>query len=153
MDELFRNTLEELNNNTRFSELHDYAQHRNFSRYEHCLFVAYLSYYLSKKLRLDNPEEIIRGGLLHDYYFYGHDDNPQKHGRTHAAVALENALEDIPDLGEKEMEIIYSHMFPLNITRYPKSKEAAIVMIADKICAVCEAFHYNLPHSRGYQKM
>ena len=45
---------------------------------------------------------------------------------------------------ENVENIIESHMFPLTITKIPKSKEAFIVSLADKICAVKENLNFNV---------
>ena len=42
------------------------------------------------------------------------------------------------DLNDKEMAIIRSHMWPLTLFHPPQSKEAVVVMMADKYCAVRE---------------
>lgn len=48
------------------------------------------------------------------------------------------------DINENVENIIESHMFPLTITKIPKSKEAFIVSLADKICAVKENLNFNV---------
>ncbi len=53
---------------------------------------------------------------------------------------MQNARRDFR-LSRKEQQIIYRHMFPLNITRFPNSKEAAVVCLADKICATVETIN------------
>ncbi|MBO4323332.1 MAG: HD family phosphohydrolase, partial [Clostridia bacterium] len=74
-----------------------------------------------------------------DYFLYDWHKLPKFsfHGYTHAKKAMENASKDY-DLNEKEKNIIYSHMFPLNLFHFPKCKEAWIVLWQDKICAIKE---------------
>ena len=50
---------------------------------------------------------------------------------------MENARRDF-HITSKEAEIIYCHMFPLNLTRVPKSREARLVCMADKMVAGSE---------------
>ena len=67
------------------------------------------------------------------------------HGYTHAKRARANARRDF-NINELEAGIIYSHMFPLNLTHIPASREARIVCMADKLCAGIETLsimHYN----------
>lgn len=122
--------------------LKNYIQHSNFSRLEHCLAVAYVSFIIAKKANINvNYHDLIRGALLHDFYFYDwhkKDESPRLHGYVHAKIAMINAIRKVKDLNDKEKNIIYSHMWPLNLTHLPLSKEAAIVCIADKYCASYE---------------
>ena len=116
----------------------DYIQHGDTTTYTHSLCVTYISVALAiKKKKKVDMRSLIRGALLHDYFLYDwHEKNEfhRLHGYTHAKRSMENAIRDF-DLNEKEAGIIYSHMFPLNLTHLPKSKEARIVCLADKICA------------------
>ena len=84
---------------------------------------------------------LIRGALLHDYFLYdwhikrkGH----HFHGFTHPATALRNAEKEY-NLGDIERNIISRHMFPLTIVP-PMCREAWLVCLADKYCAVKETF-------------
>ena len=54
--------------------------------------------------------------------------------------ALANAQESY-DLTDLEKDIIYSHMWPLNITHIPHYRESVIVGIADKYTASRERLH------------
>lgn len=90
--------------------------------------------------------------MLHDMYLYDwHDGDPSRktHGFDHPEIACNNAVENF-DISEKEQDIIRSHMWPLNITKIPKSKEALIINIADKYCALVETIrlnkHFGLRH-------
>lgn len=140
----FEKIVLDLEKESSIIELKNYIQHHNFSRLEHCLGVAYTSYCFAKKYHLNiNYKELIRGCMLHDYYFYdwhNKEESPRLHGYAHSTIALTNAELEIPNLTEKEKNMIYSHMWPLNITKIPKSKEAIILCIADKYCATKEVF-------------
>ena len=85
-----------------------------------------------------DERELVRGALLHDYYLYDwHEPHGKLHGFSHPAVALNNAKRDF-DLSSKEQNIIASHMWPLTISKFPKSREAVLVGIADKLCSAKE---------------
>ena len=121
-----------------------YVQHGQTTTLEHAAAVAYLSLALVRKLGIRcNERALVRGALLHDYFLYDwHENNKYHnlHGYTHAKRSLENATADFK-LNRIEREIIYCHMFPLNITRPPKSREARLVCMADKICASYETLN------------
>lgn len=123
-----------------------FMQHRKVNCYDHSLSVAYVSVWLSNRLKLKNDfRSMIRGALLHDYFLYDWhtaDKTHKLHGFIHAQIALKNAKRDFT-INKIEADIIAKHMFPLNI-RLPKYKESVIVNIADKICAVCEICSINL---------
>jgi len=119
----------------------NYIQHGVISCYEHSLAVTYVSVWLVRNIwRGADMKSVVRAALLHDYFLYDwHDDAAWHclHGYHHARKAMQNARRDF-HISRKEQQIIYRHMFPLNITRLPYFKEAAIVCLADKICALTE---------------
>jgi len=134
---------EKLKQDPRVLLMKQYRQHAVSNTYDHVCHVAKMSHKIEKGLLLRNIDEksMLRGAMLHDYYQYAFRDHPisvWKHGTTHAGKALENA-ESAFLLTDKERNIIYSHMWPLNLTHLPRSREAWIVSVADKICAVQEA--------------
>ena len=49
-----------------------------------------------------------------------------------------DALKEKLGVDEDTAKVIHSHMWPLNLTRLPASKEAWIVCIADKCCSLHE---------------
>ena len=122
----------------KFLKEREFIQHGDTSTYTHSLCVTYISISLAlKKNKPVDMRSLVRGALLHDYFLYDwHEKNEfhRLHGYTHAKRAMENASKDFP-LNKKEAGIIFSHMFPLNLTRFPNSREARIVCLADKICA------------------
>lgn len=104
----------------------------------HCLHVSYISYRLCRFLNL-RAAEAARGGLLHDMFLYDQRAavNRKGHLSGHPAIALENASQRF-DLSGTEQDAIYNHMWPITPRNFPQSKEAAIVCLVDKICAVAE---------------
>lgn len=124
-----------------FQREKDFIQHGTTSTYAHSLCVAYMSVWLAvRKRKKVDMRSVVRGALLHDYFLYDwHEKNEYHnlHGYTHAKKAMENARRDFK-INAKEAEIIYCHMFPLNISRVPHSSEARLVCIADKMVAGSE---------------
>ncbi len=119
----------------------NYIQHGVINCFEHSLAVTYVSVWLVRNIwRKADMKSVVRAALLHDYFLYDwHDDAAWHclHGYHHARKAMQNARRDF-HISRKEQQIIYRHMFPLNITRIPYFKEAALVCLADKICALTE---------------
>ena len=121
-------------------------QHGDMSTYQHCERVTVYSYLLAKKIPFQVDEKsLIRGAFLHDYYLYDwheKDASHKWHGFHHADKALENAKRDFR-LNNLEKGIIYCHMWPLNIRRFPMTREAFIVCMVDKYCSIYEVFYRN----------
>ena len=139
---LFDEIFAEICENGKYFSLKNFVAHGNMSVYDHSLKVAKASYgYAVKNGVKCDIKSLTRGALLHDYYLYDWHKLPKFsfHGYTHAKTALTNAEKDY-DLNEKEKNIIYSHMFPLNLFHFPKCKEAWIVLWQDKLCALKETF-------------
>ncbi len=122
-----------------FKKLKKFIQHGNVSTYTHSIRVAKRSFDLARRFKLKvNEKELLKGALLHDYFLYDwHVHGDKLHGYHHPHIALKNAGRDF-GLTKKEKNIIKSHMWPLTLTHIPKSKEAVLVCIADKICSVEE---------------
>ncbi|MDO4614991.1 MAG: HD domain-containing protein [Lachnospiraceae bacterium] len=134
-------SLRKLTRDPRIRRMKQYQQHTISNTFDHVCHVARMSRKIQKKLRLSLSEaELLRGAMLHDYYLYNFRENPigpYAHGTSHAQIAAENADRDF-HLTEKEKQIILSHMWPLNLTRIPRCREAWVVTAADKICAFQE---------------
>lgn len=118
-----------------FLKLKDFFHH-NSSIYHHVHDVAYLSYRISKFLKLDY-RSTARGALLHDFFLYDwrhHDvpDLPREkfHGIEHPKIAVANAKKHFT-INEIEEDIIRKHMWPLTLVP-PKYKESYVVSFADK---------------------
>jgi len=125
--------------------------HHHGSVFEHSLDVAYLSYRMASRLRLD-VVSTIRGALLHDFYLYKFKKRENKnllmegyrHSRNHPRIARENALKHF-ELNKKEQDIIANHMFPVGL---PRSFEAWITTFADKSLALFEYSARALSYGR-----
>ena len=127
--------------NPQVMSLKQYRQHRNTSTYDHCMRVAKLCFYLNRRLPLGADEKtLIAGAMLHDFYLYDwHRPGEMRrlHGFRHPRIASRNAYA-VFCLGERERGIIETHMWPLTLTKIPRSREAWLVCFADKCCAVLE---------------
>ena len=78
--------------------------------------------------------------MLHDYHLYTRKEagvNAIGHAFGHPKRARENA-ERVFELNGKEKNIIESHMWPLTLFTFPRSREAFLVTLADKYCALRE---------------
>lgn len=139
--EEFLKILQQLEENPDIQRLRQYSQHRGNNTFQHCHNVAVYSFYLAEKWNWDvNLERLAMGAMLHDYYLYGTKEaalKPYRHGITHPKTALKNAREHF-ELDAKTENIIRSHMWPLSFSKFPRSKEAVLINIADKYCAFQE---------------
>lgn len=140
----FNSILKDLKEHPTVLRMKEYKQHGNSSTYDHCMRVARASYRLDKLLHTKcDKHALLRGALLHDLFLYDwHDPDSHKglHGYRHAESALKNAIRHF-NIGEKEQDIIYSHMWPLNLTHIPKRREAWVVCMADKYVSLKETLH------------
>jgi len=130
----------------------DNIKHHNTTRLNHSLKVSYYSYKIAKSLRLDY-EDVARGGLLHDFYINEIrncdkvKDKILLFSTRHPNEALINASNNF-ELSEKEINIIKSHMFPVDY-RIPKYAESWIVSLVDKVLSFGEfskRFGYKLSY-------
>ena len=120
-----------------------FSQHKGNTTYQHSRNVAVHSFHLAEKIGLKVDEvSLARGAMLHDYYLYNTKDmkvSDYRHGISHPKIALENARREFV-LNKKEENIIRSHMWPLTFLHPPLCREAFLVTISDKYCAVREMF-------------
>ena len=127
-----------------YEQLKGFMAHGRITLYSHSVDVARLSLKLAGNKEIDD-EDLVKGALLHDFYLYDwHDariDVPlfQMHGFTHPFTAYSEASKRFK-LDEKAKNIIESHMWPLTLFTIPKSKEAWLVCLADKLVAARETF-------------
>lgn len=138
----FREIIKDIAKNPNVLALKERVQHKNRSRYYHCLCVAYNTYCICKKLKLDYISA-TRGAMLHDFYYYDWrdknvEDQKKFHAFRHPRIALNNAT-DIFDLNNIEKDIILKHMWPLTL-KFPAYRESYIVTLVDKYCATRELF-------------
>lgn len=125
-----------------------YIQHGKTTVYIHSRNVAYLSYIIARfcerkfKLRI-NYDFLVVGAMFHDFFLYDWHElegRPRLHGFNHPKIASENAQKYF-DITEEEQEIIETHMWPLTITKFPRTLEAKIVCLADKLCSTRETIY------------
>ena len=117
-------------------EMQKFIQHGSVTTYEHCMRVTRIAFWLNIHLRANADEaSLVKGAFLHDFYLYDwHNcrNITHWHGFKHPRIARYNA-ETVFALSDKEKDIIQSHMWPLTPTDIPRSREAALVCMADKM--------------------
>lgn len=141
-DSKFAKTMEELKNNYKVQQMQKFKHHRVTTTFNHCCNVSECSYRIARRLHLKIDEEsLARGAMLHDFYLYNFkeqlDVKGYEHGTKHPIWALANASQYF-NLNAVEADIIISHMWPLTFTHIPHCKEAILVCVADKVCAIKE---------------
>ncbi|MCR5417885.1 MAG: HD domain-containing protein [Lachnospiraceae bacterium] len=156
--EQFWNTFTELREDPMVRSLQKYPNHRVSNLYDHSSRVALCAYDLSHRFRWDvDGEALAKGAMLHDFYMYRAWGNRgikyKDHLLGHPMVALENAREHF-ELTGKEENIITSHMWPLTPWQVPRSKEAFLVQLADKVCAFGEGvLRQTVVKQERYERM
>lgn len=153
----FFNIIDDIIKNETVQKMKEYRQHCDTSCYEHCLHVAYYSYYLAKKLGLDYIST-ARAAMIHDLFLYDWRKKyrdvqlPGLHAFVHPKIALKNAL-SIFDLNPIEQDIIAKHMWPVTLP-LPRYTETYIVTLMDKYSALKESYFYfssNLKSKKIYK--
>lgn len=122
-----------------------YFQHGTTTVYRHSRNVAYLCIFIAKKLENKfhisfNYNNLLSGAFLHDLFLYDwheKDSSHRLHGYKHPMIASKNAKE-MCNVNDEVISIIRTHMWPLTITKVPKTKEAILVCLVDKYVATKE---------------
>lgn len=139
-DEEYLFIINNIMKNEEFKKI-DKIKHHNTTRLDHSMKVSYYSYKIAKSLKLDY-REVARGGLLHDFYIDEISeckkikDKIKLFSIKHPKDAVSNASTYF-ELSEKEIDIIQSHMFPVDY-KIPKYAESWIVSLVDKILSIGE---------------
>lgn len=134
-DDEFYNIIDPIKKVEEYQKLKQ-IKHHGITRYEHSLRVAYYSYIVTKKLKLDY-KEATQAALLHDFFIDEVENkNPITKLRQHPDYAVSNASKII-NLSDKQVDIIKTHMFPITFTP-PKYLESWIVDFADDVASIHE---------------
>ena len=119
-DEEFFDIIKDIISNDTVKQMKNYRQHCDTSCYKHCMQVAYFTYVVCKKLKLDYVSA-TRAAMLHDLFLYDwhekhrDDEFTGLHAFAHPKIALRNANK-IFLLNDKEKDIILKHMWPVTIS-------------------------------------
>lgn len=139
--------VEHILQNEEFLSLAGYVHHQWTNRLMHSINVSYLSWIIAKKLRCD-ARAAARAGLLHDfcpYDFKVKTPTGERQAFYHPKFAAQNSLETFA-ISAREKNAILTHMFPLG--PLPRNREAWIITLTDKICAVLEVCHISVALAR-----
>ncbi len=85
-------------------------------------------------------ENLLIACIFHDYYLYSWrlDKSKRKHhGKEHPLIAGKNAKRDF-NIPDKAVEMIKTHMWPINLLHPPKGKEARLLCSVDTNVAIVE---------------
>lgn len=134
----YNDIVKDILENREFKKIENY-RHHGINRLEHSKRVSFYSYKICKKFNLDYISA-ARGGLLHDFFLNSYKNkNRNKLLTNHPKYALYNAKKHFK-LNSKEIDIIKSHMFPVNIKIIPKSLESYVVTFVDKLACIYERY-------------
>ena len=128
-------------------ELSKYIQHGSTTVFKHSRDVAFNAYKFASAFHNRfhasfDLESLVNACYMHDMFMYDWHEksgNHKLHGYTHPKVAAQNA-ERYCYASDKETEMIKTHMWPLTITKIPKSREAWVLSLCDKATTIAEVF-------------
>ena len=83
--------------------------HHGTNKYDHCKRVSYISFLLAKILKA-NKREVVRAGLLHDFFFGERTEKEENSYLKHPKTSAINAKKYF-NITEKEAKDIETHMF------------------------------------------
>lgn len=150
-EDFIRHTLHGIADTPEAGKMKGFIQHGHITTYDHVMNVVRMSCVLNRAAHLHADScSLVRGAFLHDYYLYDWHDrsvHAHWHGFRHPLTALSNARRRFA-LTPTEENIIESHMWPLTLTHIPKCREAAIVCLSDKLCALYETVFRDKPMFR-----
>ena len=121
-------------NDEKILKMREVSMHRGSNCYLHSFRVAKLAIKRALRHKECDLYVILLGSILHDYYLYDwriERDKMKKHLSSHPYVAAQNAIRDF-NISEEVKKVIETHMWPVNINDFPKTKEARIISNADK---------------------
>ena len=121
-------------NDEKILKMKEISMHRGSNCYIHSFKVARLAIKRALRHKRGDLYIILMGSILHDYYLYdwrNERDKMKSHLSSHPYIAAQNALRDF-NISEDVKKVIESHMWPVNISDFPKTKEARIISNADK---------------------
>ena len=115
--------------------------HRGSNTYYHTFKLVKEVMKKAVKSRKDlDLENLLIATIFHDYYLYDWrttKERPHPHGKYHPHIAVENAKRDF-DIPDKAVEMMETHMWPFNLFKIPKGKEARLLCNIDTWVALKE---------------
>ena len=143
IDEIW-NFYYEFSKNPILRKVYTTPQHRTSNTYRHLCLVTRLAIYHALRKGMDiDYHSLIRGSFLHDLFYYDwrKDKISSKHHLIrHPVTALNNAEKEFT-LNDTEKDIILNHMWPITITKIPKTREGWLVSRMDKKATMIEFFN------------
>lgn len=136
LEELYQKFL----NDEKVLRMKEIPMHNGSNCYLHSFRVARLAIKRALRHRHVNLEVVLIASILHDYYLYDWRKErryKKTHGKQHPFIASYNAERDF-GINKDVQLVIETHMWPINIKRFPKTKEARIVNHADNTIATKE---------------
>ena len=131
--------LEKYDQHPKVQEMREFIQHGDVTTYQHCKNVVLVSFWINRRFHLGADETALAvGGFLHDFYLYDwHKTSSfhglrrlfEMHGFSHPGSACVNAKRYFQIT--KQTMTAFRHV--------PTCREAVIVCLADKYCAVVES--------------
>ncbi len=136
--------FQQLLSDKEFVKAESEEHHFHTTTFRHSINVARLATRIACKFKIKvNFEDLVTGALLHDY-FHHNGNKPSNFEWIHAKLGAIEARKQF-GINDNVYHIIRTHMFPINISALPKTKEAWLVNVSDKICAVKEFFNIKIP--------
>lgn len=139
----YKSIIADILENKDFRQI-EHIRHHDSNRLTHSVKVSYYAYVIARLMHLDYVD-VARAGLLHDFYldrtvdFSKVKDKVKLFTIGHPNDAIDNSLKYF-NLNSREIDIIRSHMFPLDF-HVPRYAESWVVNMTDSFISISEFFH------------